>query len=335
MKIRTLIIRRGVTLVELLVTISIIGVLVGLLLPALQSARESGRRMQCQNHLKQLALASLQHEQQHGFFPSGGWGWSWTGDADRGPGRGQPGSWLYSLLPYLEQGALYALPGDGNPQATTTDQTNGAATLVVRPVAVANCPSRRPAALFAIAGTSLRVVRSDYAGSAGTAYRDLWQFGWPSWDQGPGSIAEAESPVGQQRFRDQAAFFNGIMYAGSEVRAAHVRDGLSNTYLLGEKYCNPDEYINGQDPADNEHMYAGHNPDTLRWAGRPDQDIRGMRAGQSFGSAHPHGFQVSLCDGSVRSISYAIESRSDPANPGTHQRLSNRRDGFPIDLSSL
>ena len=104
--------RRGFTVIELAVVISIIGILLMLLLPAVQASRESGRRTTCKNHLKQLSLAMLQHEQTQRFFPSNGWSMSWIGDPDRGSGRRQPGSWAYSLLPYLERGDLHA-PGKG------------------------------------------------------------------------------------------------------------------------------------------------------------------------------------------------------------------------------
>src|SRR5262245_9385622 len=96
------------TLVELLVVISVIAVLVGLLLPAVQQAREAARRMQCSNNLKQIGLGALNHESTHQYLPSGGWGHRWVGDADSGFGRSQPGGWVYSLLPYVEQSALHS-----------------------------------------------------------------------------------------------------------------------------------------------------------------------------------------------------------------------------------
>ena len=93
---------RAFTLVELLVVITIIGVLIALLLPAVQAAREAARRTQCSNNLKQLALSSLNLEQTQLHFPTGGWGFLYTGDPNLGTGRNQPGGWLFNLLPFLE-----------------------------------------------------------------------------------------------------------------------------------------------------------------------------------------------------------------------------------------
>ena len=94
---------RAFTLVELLVVIAIIGILIGLLLPAINAARESGRRTQCMNQVKQVGLACMQHESTNGFLPTDGWGWYWVGDPDRGYTRAQPGGW------HLQHPALHGV----------------------------------------------------------------------------------------------------------------------------------------------------------------------------------------------------------------------------------
>ena len=100
---------RAFTLIELLVVITIIGLLLGLLLPVVQSSRESGRRTQCQNNLRQLGLAMQGHVAVHGEYPSNGWGYSWIGDPDRGTDKAQPGGWIYNILDFVEQQNLRSL----------------------------------------------------------------------------------------------------------------------------------------------------------------------------------------------------------------------------------
>ncbi|MCA9230697.1 MAG: DUF1559 domain-containing protein [Planctomycetales bacterium] len=133
----------GFTLVELLVVIAIIGVLVALLLPAIQSAREAARRNSCLNNLKQLALSCMNHENSLGHLPSGGWGENWVGDFDRGSAEEQPGSWLYNVLPFSEQTATHNLPQDGVVDLINDPQKLGALRLMASTMPIINCPSRR------------------------------------------------------------------------------------------------------------------------------------------------------------------------------------------------
>ncbi len=138
--------RRGFTLVELLVVIAIIGILVALLLPAVQAARESARRSQCINQLKQIALGFLMHESTHKHFPTGGWGWYWWGDPDRGFGPRQHGGWGYNVLPYVEEQAAYDL-GKGLDE-TTNEKKQLITQRCHTVVALFYCPSRRAAQLY-------------------------------------------------------------------------------------------------------------------------------------------------------------------------------------------
>jgi len=326
--------RSGFTLVELLVVIAIIGILVSLLLPAVQSAREAARRMQCQNNLKQIGLGAHMHQDVHKIFPAGGWGWGWVGDPDRGSDREQPGGWIYNILPFIEQQALHDL-GSGLPQ----NAKRAAATQMTQTqVLTFNCPTRRQGPFEKNWGGGTYTAqnaantpkgqniagRTDYAACAG-------DMGIPH-AQGPSSLEQADSYNWQSDTREG---LDGVVYQRSEVSIGDISDGTSNTFFAGEKYLNTDNYIDGLDYADNETMYTGANDDNVRVTGRngdkptstwalPRQDTPGFTRGEIFGSAHPSTVHMVYCDGSVHSVAYGID-------PAVWKFLGNREDGIALN----
>lgn len=335
--------KTGFTLVELLVVIAIIATLVGLLLPAVQSAREAARRISCANHIRQLAIGMLTFESTHKRLPSGGWAWTWAADPDRGSSAEQPAGWLYSILPFIEEASTHGLGADGKPDEWTATQREGAVKRASTPITIMNCPSRRSPSAWGInwraetyannvhtpygSGAVNRCARGDYAANAGDSYTDINQL-IPEW---PKTLAEAADYTKNSRWPQVGLNANGISHMRSSVRMKDITDGTTKTYLLGEKYLNPQSYTDGSDGADNESMYGGFNNDSHRGTYHnatmgislaPMQDTPGLVLYDSFGSAHQAGCFMAFCDGSVQLISYSID-------PETHRRLGNRMDGMP------
>jgi prepilin-type N-terminal cleavage/methylation domain-containing protein/prepilin-type processing-associated H-X9-DG protein len=334
----------GFTLVELLVVIAIIGVLVALLLPAVQAAREAARRSQCKNNLKQMALGCLNHYDTQKHFPTGGWGWFWAGDPDRGFGKNQPGGWIYNILPYLEQGALHDQGKDGQPDAVTQGQKLGGRTTLESPLNITTCPSRRagglkfpyknPVGIYNTLKPEL-VGRSDYAANAGSVYVESDLFP-QTYATVPGFIwFEAKLPTLSPP-QDPTVVLNGISFQRSQVTMQQVSDGTSNTYLVGEKALTTVNYETGDDPGDNETWCTGFNNDNFRktasgnygslTALTPIVDAPAYPAninGQdAFGSSHSGGLNMAYCDGSIHTISYDIDWQ-------VHRDLGDRADGNP------
>jgi prepilin-type N-terminal cleavage/methylation domain-containing protein/prepilin-type processing-associated H-X9-DG protein len=341
---------RGFTLVELLVVITIIGILVGLLMPAVQSARESGRRTQCLNSVKNLSLACLQHETQYGFLPTGGWGYKWVGDPDRGFTRRQPGGWQYNILPFLDAGVIHDL-GSGK---SDSEKRRAVAAVLQSPQPIFICPSRRRAQVFPTtaqisnADPVQYAARSDYAANAGSVVNSSKNS---SNEDGPTSFCIAAGPsdlssgdkssttwqCGPGNFGKSGTQTspNGVIYQRSETKMAEIRDGTGSTYLVAERYLNPDNYITGEDLGDQRNLYVGFHADTVRYTGDGSLDINGSYPAPPvvdtpgngtlkspfwrFGSAHADGFNAGFCDGSVKFLNYGIDAV-------THQRLGSRND---------
>jgi prepilin-type N-terminal cleavage/methylation domain-containing protein/prepilin-type processing-associated H-X9-DG protein len=303
--------RTGFSLVELLVVITIIGILVGMLMPAVQSAREAARQTQCRNNLKQLSLACLSHLEAEGFFPHGGWGFECVGLANKGFNINQPGGWIYNILPFMEASNLHNLGVDTSGNIINSQLIQ----LVDTPLAVLNCPTRRRAVTYTPgpsywqphwATPLVGCARSDYAINGGVYAEHS--------DQGGSS--NPNSNLSDMTIEDSS----GVAGCLWVCTAAAVTDGVSNTYLLGEKYIDPDHYFDAQDYGDNENAYIGCDRDTMRFDCYPPMiDTHGADPNYAFGSAHLGNFNMSFCDGSVRSISYSI-------NQATHQNLCNRQD---------
>jgi prepilin-type N-terminal cleavage/methylation domain-containing protein len=314
----------GFTLVELLVVIAIIGILIALLLPAVQAARESARRLQCANNLKQLSLACLNHEGQFGFFPSGGWGTRWVGDSSRGIGENQPGSWLFNILPFVEEVNIHAIGSDlqGAEREDAISQQNQI------PISFVNCPSRRSPVIrpttvdpYNSAPLSM-IVRSDYAANAG-------DFGNGNM---PNIIGPMPSQVATFDWRGAIRGITGVCFVRSEITPAAITDGLSHTFLVGEKNIDPVHYNTGEALNDNQGAYTGYNWDnqriaSTRWPPTPDTLKSGGDNYASFGGAHSGLWQAVHCDGHVSALSYDIDIT-------VVSRMANRKDGLPASLSN-
>lgn len=331
--------RRGVTLVELLVVMAIIAVVLALLLPALLSGREAARRVACLSNLRQLALASLAHEQARGFLPTGGWGGAWVGDPDRGFGPKQPGGWAFAILPHLEESALRDLGAGLSDPAAKADRV---AIRLATPLRLFTCPTRRPAKTWTLSPTKAAfnmtavpdtvarrppsVVRGDYAANMGSGlppyeYRSGGSFA-PAW------YADMLGELDWSRTFGPPT--DGVVFRRSRVRLAEITDGLTQTYLLGEKYVDPAQLEDGTSDDDDQCLYSGHDRDVLRagcvppYRDRAGFDPKQIHGGYpppiAFGSSHADACGMALADGSVQSVEYAID-------PTVHRLRASRNDG--------
>ncbi len=306
------------TLVELLVVISILGVLMALLLPAVNGVREAMRRAQCKNNLYQVGKAALQHSVMHNHYPSSGWGYLWVGDPDRGFGAKQPGGWVYNVLPFMGLDMIHDI-GKGMSDANKF-QALGEAKSAAIPFLI--CPTRRKPIAYPASESSFNAVqpsvlnKTDYAANGGSV---LFLGTGPQ----PSNNCFVVYPNCAWSNPNQSTF-NGVSGERSEVQPGHIIDGLSNVFFAGEKYLDPNVYYTGMDGADNNSALQGNDWDTNRWVltGYPImQDTIGVNdMSPGFGSAHPQGAHFVFCDGSVKLLSFSISF-------ATYQSLGVRNDG--------
>ena len=281
---RTRISRTAFTLVEVLVVIAIIGILVAFLLPAIQAARESSRRTQCQNNLKQIGIAVQNHHDTRKHFPMG-----------RNGHDQKAVSWAFFLLPYMEETAIY---NSYNSAARVDDPAN--ADTMRTPVVTYACPSRRQAAAdrnfdnneqpplpTAIGVATL----ADYSANPGLKLMT-----------GMVGVDEAANAFGGYD-RTEA----GPIFSGSRIGARQVSDGLSKTVAIAERHLPP---VPESTPAEMEHHAIG---DTASIPGdTPHTTFRSPETGlaegpddksnQKFGSSHASVVQAVFLDGHVRGL---------------------------------
>ncbi len=323
--------RDGMTILELTTVLCVLCLLIQLLLPAVQSAREAARRLQCATHLKQMGLASMVHHDLWGRFPSGGWHFHWIGEPERGTDQDQPGSWVYNLLDYLGQSDLRRMGRD----QVGVDRMEAIVRRCQTPLSMLHCPSRRDVDSYPhrvnrqpitrggrVAEPLDWAAKSDYAANAGDQRMVEFDWQWP----GPQSLAQGDDA----QFRwPSSRLFTGVIFGRSRIRQRNVRDGCARTYLIGEKYIDASQYTTGEDWGDNENLFCGFNNDVCRsTASRPWPDQPGYDAKTSFGSAHPLVWQVVCCDGSVHAMSFDVD-------PQLHRQLGNRQDHAPADAWRL
>jgi len=321
----------GFTLVELLVVIAIIGVLVALLLPAVQQARESARRMQCTNNLKQIGLAIHNFHDTYGQFPNGGRDGHHLSEATSVCCRSRTVygfNWHYHILPFIEQGNVHELANESGDPATGQDAYNPGEDLVARSAIMSlYCPTRRSPT--AHGGGAFR---SDYAGNGGERSSGGFRTG--------GNSGANRGHRGVIRQHD---------VVGHKLTIERIRDGSSNTILVAEKALH--DQAHGSEGGDNERWNnSGWDEDAIRHGAHasgiglppiPDNDAPNAANGWTFarpelavsgqfgqwhpyfGSSHNGGVNTCMADGAVRFIAFTVDAEAFRRASLTDSKLPN------------
>ncbi len=232
---------------------------------------------------------------------------------ERGFGPRQPGSWGYSLLPYIEQRPLWELGRNSN-----IAEANAR---LVQPMPLFSCPTRRHAEIIPISdkypylktlkpfGSPPGLAHSDYAINSGATLIVA--------NPGPATLAAEYShdwPQPEGTSADPATQFTGISYFRTGTPLDRIIDGASQTYLVGEKYMHSEHYLTGESNADNDSLFTGFCSDNhrhtrldLTLAADDSLPASSLLAQSRFGSAHAAGANMVYCDGSVQAVSYDVD----------------------------
>jgi prepilin-type N-terminal cleavage/methylation domain-containing protein len=298
------------TLVELLVVIAIIGVLVALLLPAVQAAREAARRSDCQNRLRQVALACVSHHDAKGYFPSG----SATDKEDPQPGANTSYtafSFIPHILPYMEQ---QAVQNSMNMKQAWFRPVNYD-TAFKTPLPGLACPSQNPVQLTFVTKPGSTDPPEEYAylqphymGVMGA--KDNCPYTATTFPETTYTLAPANAApnCGNGGTAD-----NGILYIGSRVKFKDIADGGSNTFLIGEASWDVGPQRPWMVGFSSNTQLAGHFTYVIKNIAYPLNTAYRVYpnppGGQpypnndtSFGSLHPGGTFMALCDASVHFV---------------------------------
>jgi prepilin-type N-terminal cleavage/methylation domain-containing protein len=337
--------KRGFTLVELLVVIAIIGILIGMLLPAVQQVREAARRSACLNNMRQLGLGAHNFESAFMAFPTAGGAVNqYLSEPNQAKHGYENCSWMYQVLPFVEQNSLYDLrksvgltPNDG---------------ISAFPVPIFNCVSR--SGRFCNAGV-VTYALGDYAGVMGTWSNPKWlEFAWVEEDPKPNEETEVWTGILVKGGQYNAA--SGKVFKFQKVDFGSIVDGSSNTILLGEKSAFVDHWTTDTVSWDWWEMYgyytgadwpvmrqfgvannSGGFPAgrwevpvlsdfTERPANIPRQGGRPIEMG--FGSAHPGTFNAVFGDGSTHVIPVDADLR-------ILDGMGKRNDGSVVSKNDL